>query len=104
MIINNAIMHHSRLLIYMMDDPRNIDGLAAVHKLTLVMRDRDVVIDLSLIQEELSDQDKTTLLAIEALLREAGHQLVLRTVSDNAPDTLSTLGLTNVLNLEEACI
>jgi hypothetical protein len=99
MIIDNAIMHHSRLLVHMMDDPQNTDGLEAVHKLTLVMRDRNVVIDLSLIEEELSDQDKNTLSAIEALLREAGHQLVLRTVTDNVLETQSTLGLT----LQEAC-
>ena len=94
MIIDNAIMHHSRLLVHMMDDPQNTDGLAALRKLVLVMRDRDVLIDLSLIEEELSDQDKNTLLAIEVLLRETGHQLVLRGVTDNTPDTLSGLGLT----------
>ena len=100
MIIDNAIMHHSRLLVHMMDDPQNTDGLAVLHKLMLVMCDRNVVIDLSLIEEELSDQDKNTLSAIETLLREAGHQLVLRTVTDNAPDTLSGLGPT----LQEACV
>ena len=99
MIIDNAIMHHSRLLVHMMDDPQNTDGLEALHKLMLVMCDRNVVIDLSLIEEELSDQDKNTLLAIEAILRETGHQLVLRTVTDNVLETQNTLGLT----LQEVC-
>ena len=104
MIIDNAIMHRSGLVVHMMDDPQNTDGLAVLHKLILVMRDRNVVIDLSLIEDELTDQDKNTLLAIESLLREAGHKLAVRTVPDNAPDTLSTLGFTKVVNLEEACI
>jgi hypothetical protein len=104
MIIDNAIMHHSRLLVHMVDDPHNTDGLAAVYKLMLVMCDRDVMIDLSCIEEDLSDQDKNTLSAIEVLLREAGHQLVLRTVTDNVLETQSTLGLTKTLHLQEACV
>ena len=94
MIIDNAIMHHSRLLVHMMDDPQNTDGLSVVHKLAHIMHDRDIMINLSLIEEELSDQDKDTLSAIEVLLRKAGHQLVLRVVTDNALETQSTLGLT----------
>jgi hypothetical protein len=103
MIIDNAIMHHSRLLVHMIDDPPNADGLAVLHKLMLVMCDRDVMIDLSCIEEDLSDQDKNTLSAIEALLREAGHQLVLCGVPDQVSDTQSTLGLTKTLHLQEAC-
>jgi hypothetical protein len=103
MIIDNAIMHNSRLLVHMMDDPQNTDGLEALLKLMLVMCDRDVMIDLSCIEENLSDQDKNTLSAIEACLREAGHQLVLREVPDQVLETLSTLGLTKTLHLHESC-
>jgi len=65
MTIDNAIANHSRLLVHMMDDPQNTDGLASVHRLAFVMRDRDVVIDLSFIEEELSDQHRNTLSATQ---------------------------------------
>ena len=102
MIIANAVKHRSRLHVYMTDDVHQTDGLEAVYRLALAMYDRDVIVDLSCIQE-LTAHNIDTLVATAALLRSAGHRLILQTIPDRLMTSLKRLGLSKVLNLPDAC-
>ena len=102
MIIENAVKHRSRLHVYMADDVHQTDGLEAVYRLALAMYDRDVIVDLSCIQE-LTAHNIDTLVAIADLLRTAGHRLILQTVPDSLMTTLNSFGLSRALNLQDAC-
>ena len=75
---------------------------SALHRLGLAMYDRDVIVDLSCIQE-LTAHNIRTLVAISDLLRTAGHRLILQAVADSLMTTLNSLGLTRSLNLLDAC-
>lgn len=102
MIIENAVKHRSALHVYMADDSHQTDGLETVYRLALAMYDRDVIVNLSCIQE-LAEHNITTLVATADLLRSAGHRLILQTVPDSLMTTLNSLGLSRALNLQDAC-
>ena len=102
MIIANAVLHRSRLHVYITHDSHQTDGLEAVYRLARAMYDRDVIVDLSCIQN-LTDHSIDTLVAIGVLLNEAGHRLILQAIPDSLKTTLNRLGLSNAINLQDAC-
>ncbi len=76
-------------------------ALEVVRQLALTMYDRDVLIDLSGIPGW-NASDIIVLLAIDILLREAGHRLILQGVPGDLKTTLDTLGLAKTLTIHEA--
>ena len=102
MVTSNIINDHPMLHVYLTQDCRITHTLEELRRLALTMYDRDVVIDLTCIRD-LDEDQLIILLTIEVLLHEAGHKLVLRGIPDPVKKTLDTLGLTNVLHLQESC-
>jgi anti-anti-sigma regulatory factor len=101
--MSDIIHMHSAFHAYLTEDSRKTQTLKEVRKLAFTNYDRDVMIDLSGI-DNLNEDQIITLLTIEVLLREIGHQLVLRAVPDKLTATLDSLGLTETLHHGELCI
>ena len=100
---SNIIHTHSAFCVYLNEDSRKTQILMEVRRLAFTHYDRDVMIDLSGIND-LSEDQIIILLTIEVLLREIGHQLVLRAAPDVLRATRDSLQLTETLHLEELCI
>lgn len=100
---SNIISDHPRLHVRLTQDSDTTQTLKEVRKLAFTMYDRDVMIDLSCIQD-LNEHDIIIVLTMELLLREAGHIVTLYSAPDKVIETLSTLGLTKTLHLPEACV
>ncbi|MFC1765160.1 hypothetical protein ACFL6U_24195 [Planctomycetota bacterium] len=95
-------MHQSKCLVCMTEESPETDGLTAVLKLAQVMHDRDIMIEFSGISD-LTERDIATLGAIEVLLHETGHKLILRGIPETIKATRGTQGLTKTLHLQGAC-
>lgn len=100
---SNIINDHPRLHVRLTQDSDATQTLREARKLAFTMYDRDVMIDLSCIQD-LNEHDIIILLTMELLLREEGHIVTLCSAPDNVKSTLDSLGLTKTLNLQEACV
>jgi anti-anti-sigma regulatory factor len=101
--MSDIIHTHSAFCVYLTEDSRKTQTLKEVRRLAFTNYDRDVMIDLSGI-DNLNEDQIITLLTIEVLLREIGHQVVLRGVPDKLTATLDSLGLAGTLHLEALCV
>ena len=98
--MSDIIHTHSAFLAYLTEDSRKTQTLKEVRRLAFTQYDRDVMIDLSGIND-LNEDQIIILSTIEVLLREIGHQLVLRAAPDVLKATQHRLQLTETLHLEE---
>ena len=95
--MSNLISMQSQLHVYLSEDPEKTGGLAAVRQLAWEMYDRDVIINFSSV-EMLTEYGILILLTINHLLQEAGHKLLLRSLSREAQGVLEGFRVDHLFN------
>jgi anti-anti-sigma regulatory factor len=98
--VSNLISVQSQLHVYLSEDPEKTGGLDAVRQLAWEMYDRDVIINCSSV-EMLTEKGILILLTINHLLQEAGHKLMLRSLSRTAKAILKGFRVDHLFNYSQ---
>lgn len=84
-----------KLHVYLSEHPNETGGLDKLRSSVSENPDRDVVIDFASVSE-FNQQETVTLLRINELLTQAGHQLVLQSTTPKVEASFAVLGVSHV--------
>jgi len=86
-----------RLHVYLSEHPDETGGLDKLHSSIIENPNRDIVMDFASVCE-FNRREISTLLSINELLAQAGHQLVLQSTTPEMRASFAALGIPHIFN------